>query len=66
MSKTIADRVKVCQNCKHFIFKDDTVDFCSGCFHEVEPDIDIEIIEIDAKQDSLTWFQYLFSWLYKE
>lgn len=67
MSKTIAERVKVCQHCKHFIFKDDMIDFCSSCFHRVEPDIDIEIIDILPKEEKIpTWFGYIFGWLYKE
>lgn len=66
MSKTISERVKVCLVCKHFIFKDDTIDFCSNCFYPIEPDIDIEIIEYKPEQEKTNWFGYIYSWLFKE
>jgi len=65
MSKTIAERVKVCQKCKHFIFKDDTVSFCSSCFCDIEPDIDIEIVEAIPESTQPTIFSYVLGWLFK-
>lgn len=66
MSKTIADRIKVCPTCKHFIFKDDTIDFCSNCFNPIEPDLDIEIIEYEYEMIKPSIFKYILSWLLKE
>jgi hypothetical protein len=69
MSRTICEpslteRIKVCPNCKCFIFKDDTVDFCAGCFHRIEPDLDIVIINDPQVSDPpKTWLQYLLSWI---
>jgi hypothetical protein len=62
LRSTLAERIKVCPNCKHFIFKDDTVDFCVSCFHQIEPDLDIEIVEKPEIED-LSWFRYLLSWI---
>ena len=58
MNKTLAQRVKVCPTCKHFIFKDDTVDFCTNCCYSIEPDIDSDI-EIVTFTSEKSWFQYI-------
>ena len=73
MSKTVcegslSERIKICPNCKCFIFKDDTVDFCAGCFHWIEPDLEKVIIselpEVEPpKVTTKTWLQYLLSWI---
>lgn len=47
--KNIAERVKVCPTCKHFIFKDDTVDFCINCCFSILPDIPERDTETDSE-----------------
>lgn len=69
MSKTVceprlAERIKVCPNCKHFIFKDDTIDFCASCFNQVDTDIDIVIVENPREQYEQDWFHRFLSWIF--
>ena len=65
MSKPIAEKFTRCKHCKHFIFKDDMVDFCVNCGYKVlpafisttEPDIDFEIVYMESGLS--TWSGYI-------
>jgi predicted amidophosphoribosyltransferase len=66
MSKTVceqslSERIKVCPNCKHFLFKDDTVDFCVSCFNPIETDLDVVIVEKSEEGKPQGWVDKVLS-----